>query len=292
MIRGPHRSLSLLLPLALGAGMSSQPAAASTLVPLTLRDRVERAELIAEATVLQVRYRMSVVAAEDHVALPHTFVSFRIERLIHGSAAGGDEVTLRFLGGRDPQGRTLFVGGIPQFRVGDREILFVERNGERMCPVVGWEQGRFRVFDGDVFDEHGRELWFTPDQGIIAGPRRLDLDVVPVRLRDEGGSSVAGHGCDEAHDHGASRPFTPPAGALRPDANGFSDVLRRMACELTAAGRITARAPVASARADVPFSIRSRLADAPPAEPSPGPRPSREEREEREEQEKERRADR
>ena len=45
----------------------------------------------------------------------------------------------------------------PKFKVGDRDILFVENNGTQFVPLVGIMHGRFRVKK----DEAGRDAAFT-----------------------------------------------------------------------------------------------------------------------------------
>jgi hypothetical protein len=40
---------------------------------------------------------------------------------------------------------TMEISDAPQFKVGDRDILFVEKNGTQFIPLVGIMHGRFRV---------------------------------------------------------------------------------------------------------------------------------------------------
>jgi hypothetical protein len=39
------------------------------------------------------------------------------------------------------------VPGIPRFRVGDEDVLFVDERGQPVSPVVGFMHGRFRVLE-------------------------------------------------------------------------------------------------------------------------------------------------
>jgi hypothetical protein len=39
------------------------------------------------------------------------------------------------------------VPGIPRFRVGDEDVLFVDDRGQPVSPVVGFMHGRFRVLE-------------------------------------------------------------------------------------------------------------------------------------------------
>jgi hypothetical protein len=42
-------------------------------------------------------------------------------------------------------GETMEVADAPKFKVGDRDILFVENNGTQFVPLVGIMHGRFHV---------------------------------------------------------------------------------------------------------------------------------------------------
>lgn len=73
-----------------------------------------------------------------------TRVTFRVERVLKGELGG--QTVLEFLGGRVGEDR-LVVAGMPRFRVGDEDVLFVDDRGRAMCPVVGMKHGRFRVLE-------------------------------------------------------------------------------------------------------------------------------------------------
>jgi hypothetical protein len=103
-------------------------------------------ELVAEADSI---YRGQVKSVEaHHVAAPggesviKTFVTFTVEHTLKGAAQA--EVVLQFLGGTVGDD-SLEVGGVPQFRVGQREILFVQKNGAQFCPLVRIMHGRYRI---------------------------------------------------------------------------------------------------------------------------------------------------
>jgi hypothetical protein len=40
---------------------------------------------------------------------------------------------------------SLEIPGMPKFKIGDREIVFVARNGTTYCPLIGAGHGRYRV---------------------------------------------------------------------------------------------------------------------------------------------------
>lgn len=55
---------------------------------------------------------------------------------------------MRLLGG-ELDGKGMRVAGMPRFKRGEEMILFVRGNGQRVCPVMGWRYGQFRVEQAD-----------------------------------------------------------------------------------------------------------------------------------------------
>ena len=47
-------------------------------------------------------------------------------------------------------GLTLHVDEMPEFKVGDRELLFVETSGRALCPLVAFGYGRMHVVHNGV----------------------------------------------------------------------------------------------------------------------------------------------
>src|SRR5438046_630786 len=61
------------------------------------------------------------------------------------------------------------VADAPKFKVGDRDILFVENNGTQFVPLVGIMHGRFRVKK----DETGRDAVFTNEGSPLSDVTQL-----------------------------------------------------------------------------------------------------------------------
>lgn len=110
-----------------------------TVVPPAFADLVARADRI-------VRVRVTAVASTwDDPTGPkaiHTAVTFRILRTLKGQS--GETLVLRFLGGQVGE-VTMAVPGMPVFDVGGTYILFVRRNLNAFCPLVGVMHGSYRV---------------------------------------------------------------------------------------------------------------------------------------------------
>ena len=138
--------------LAVTAAQAHAPFDQSTVGDVRLL--VNSAKLIVHGKVAKVTYVNG--ASRAGRPQPHTFVTYDLgEVLFPKELSDRLQLTLRFVGGPDGQGRFLDVGGVPKFMVGDEDILFVAENGERGCALVLCEFGRFRVLDDLVYESHG-----------------------------------------------------------------------------------------------------------------------------------------
>lgn len=130
-----------------------------------VRAMTRTADLVFEGTVASVNYRTSS-PARGAVTTPFTFVSYNVSRVLKGRVSGR-QVTLRFEGGMQNDGRhVVHTSGMPLFDIGDRDILYVQGNLQRACPLVGCSSGRIRLIDSRVTDENGNEL-FADASGIL-----------------------------------------------------------------------------------------------------------------------------
>jgi hypothetical protein len=127
-----------LFPLALIA-ISFTCITASTVIPPTFEQLVQQAELIFQGTVTDVRSVWEGEGAQRHI---DTYVTFQIEQKVKGNATSS--YTIRMLGGTVGD-ETMEVTDAPKFKIGDRNILFVEHNNEQFVPLVGINCGHFRV---------------------------------------------------------------------------------------------------------------------------------------------------
>jgi hypothetical protein len=136
--------------LALGSifiGLSA--AQGTTVIPPTFDELVGQAEIILQGAVTDVRSQWVGEGAQRHIV---SYVTFNVEDALKG--APGGTYTLRMLGGT-VDGETMEVSESPKFKVGDRDIIFVENNGSQFIPLVGIMNGRFHV---QKDDQSGREV--------------------------------------------------------------------------------------------------------------------------------------
>jgi hypothetical protein len=117
---------------------------ATTVIPPTFDELVAEAEMIFEGTVKETKSEWTGEGANRHIV---TYVTFTIEDPIKGAL--GADYTIRMFGGT-VDGHTIEATDTPRFKVGDRDILFVQKNGEQFIPLVGIMHGRFRVQQDEV----------------------------------------------------------------------------------------------------------------------------------------------
>jgi hypothetical protein len=129
------RSLLLLL----CAALAIAGARATTVIAPTFDELVNEAELIFQGSVTDVRSQWIGEGAERRIV---SYITFQVEEALKG--APGDSYTIRMLGGT-VDGYTMGVTDAPTFKMGDRDILFVEHNGTQFIPLVGIMHGRFHV---------------------------------------------------------------------------------------------------------------------------------------------------
>jgi hypothetical protein len=159
------------------------PAFSTTVVAPTFDDLVRRSELVIVARVVATRSEWVDSRSGRSIV---TDVTVSIEQTLKGPTFA--ERSLEFLGGTVGED-TLHVDGMPEFRVGDRAVLFLNETGRPASPIVGFMYGWFRIVQDaatgvDMIRTHdGRPLASTEDVG---NPRPAPR-VAPARtlsLRD------------------------------------------------------------------------------------------------------------
>jgi hypothetical protein len=128
--------LMLLLPLARG----------TSVIPPSFAELVGDADAIYRGRVAAVESRW-VAQSDGQGNVIKTFVTLAVERVLKGGERA--TVTLEFLGGTVGTD-SMSVSGMPTFKVGEREIVFVQKNGVQFCPLVALMHGRYRVLKDDV----------------------------------------------------------------------------------------------------------------------------------------------
>jgi hypothetical protein len=158
------------------------PATPTSILPPTFDELVARADEVVLARVVARRSAWVVSRAGRAIV---TDVTFSIERTLKGPVY--TQRTLEFLGGTVGED-TLSIDGLPDFHVGDRDVLFVRAAGRPASPLVGFSYGRIRVVRDGVFGvetvrtHDGRALASVADIGnatppaVVRPPRLMSLD--------------------------------------------------------------------------------------------------------------------
>jgi hypothetical protein len=134
---GVTRALGAMLVV---AALSAGPQAASVVAP-TFEGLVARARTVFVGETIDVNARWVSTGSGRAIV---TVVTFKVLSTLKGEL--GAQTQLEFLGGTVGEYR-LEVPGMPRFRVGDEDVLFVDDRGNPASPVVGFMHGRFRVLE-------------------------------------------------------------------------------------------------------------------------------------------------
>jgi hypothetical protein len=246
--------------IAVAAWLLAGQAGATSVNSLAPRDLARQAELVFVGEVTRIDYQMSA-SGPGLMALPHTLVSYQIDRVLKGEAESGSQITLRFQGGPVPgTPRAMVVEGTPTFDVGDRDVLFVRGNGSAANPVVGWWQGRLRLIKGEAYSEAGNELWLGSDGSWVFGPAQPLPEVLTWHL---------GHDLMTREMVGEEAPaFTPPAGARRAGADELTRALEHLIAASHRASELAALRPEPSVDSAERIEVRVPDAATPPQVPN------------------------
>jgi hypothetical protein len=168
--RADLRRYVVLAALAASAGVAVR---ATTVIPPTFEELVARSQSVFVGQTIDVQSQW--VSRSSGPAIV-TVVTFKVIRALKGDMGG--QTQLEFLGGRVGEDR-LEVAGMPRFRVGDEDVLFVDERGRPMSPVVGFMHGRFRVLEDPATGRRSvarynfEPLGSVTDIGAAVAPARI-----------------------------------------------------------------------------------------------------------------------
>ena len=130
-------------------------AGGAILIPKDFQDLAREADVVFAGTVTDIYSEWDGEAYHSKI---HTYVTFTDLKIIAGDYTDRS-IEVRLLGGEiDDIG--VEYSGVPKFRLGDKNIIFLSGNFKALCPIVGWSQGIYRV----VTDlDTGEEILFSHD---------------------------------------------------------------------------------------------------------------------------------
>ena len=161
---------SLLRFLLAALGFAGLAAHATTFEAFDFDQLATQADRIFVGTVTAANPTMTVRGA-----IVTDFVFGEVED-VKGSTAGPTQ-SVRMIGGTLGT-RTLSVPGAPTFRIGERYLVFVQRNGRVMFPTLGGPQGIYRMrVDSqksrtEVLDYAGNPVTSLPSRGTAGRPKQ------------------------------------------------------------------------------------------------------------------------
>ncbi len=144
-----------------------------------LHSLVEQSDAIIYGKVTDIVYRNSEPSENSPNGLPHTFVTYQLDKVLRGKIRG-ETLTLRIPGGADGQGGVYNVTSAPQFARGQTDVLFIGGEDENGCPLVQCVEGRFRIEDERVYNGWGVPLVDAEKHLVFGGKPRFDLNVMDV----------------------------------------------------------------------------------------------------------------
>ena len=133
-------ALLVLCLLEIPTTLAAQPVTLD-LGTLSLDQLTDRASTIVVSTVTSRRAEWENYGASRLII---TKVTMEVEQTLKGSAPR--TLVVEVLGGTIGD-QTLHVSHVPEFKVGDRDVLFLNGALHAASPVVGSDQGRFRVMN-------------------------------------------------------------------------------------------------------------------------------------------------
>jgi len=187
----------------------------------SLRELHKEADIAIEGIVVDIRYAVCEPTGQEGDRIPYTFVTYRVDESFKGMHPG-KTVTLRFIGGEFPDSeKYLMTSIVPQFDVGDRDVLFVSGNTTQMSPLVRGRSGRLRIIDGEVYTDTGHSVRIEGDDDFRLGAA---YDLPSVRTTRIHGKLTDTHVDSEARQR--------PSDAI--SAEELRGVMRNIALEPTA----------------------------------------------------------
>jgi hypothetical protein len=158
---------------AAGVVLGASLATAGNAAELSLPALARQADRVFVGTVQETRFQR-----EAGSGLIFTKVRFGELEVLKGRVEGGsgrETLSLRLAGGRDRDGTFVQVSGVPRFHTGERYLVFEKQGAGSFCPLVGWDQGCYRLAKGGprgrvVMDASGTPVVAIRD-GRIERPR-------------------------------------------------------------------------------------------------------------------------
>jgi len=142
-------------------------AQATTVSPTSFTEMVSQADVIVTGQVQSQRCEWRGTGSERRIV---TIVTLEVQAAHKGAPPA--RLELQFLGGTVGD-TTLEVSGVPQFKIGEKSILFVEKNGKKFCPLAGIYHGKLTI---EREAGTGREILVRHNRQPLTDVREIGAD--------------------------------------------------------------------------------------------------------------------
>lgn len=165
----------------------------STAAWKNLKKFVAESELVFKGVIRNIQYKLSDPADDGKTKVPYTYITYDVQELIRGQFEG-NQVVLRFIGGLDERTmRYMGASHVPNFDLGDEDILFVQGNTKSMSPLVQNDRGRFRVIGGKVYSNNGRAVTLNANGQLEYGKLHRLEQILTTTVYGSKGKMVMEH---------------------------------------------------------------------------------------------------
>lgn len=161
------------------------PASASTFLAMSPGEMVAQSDAVVVGTVLKVE---SFRDASGRAVV--TQAALRVDETVIGEAP--TLVLVQTFGGT-VDGYTVVAHGFPEFRLGDRLVVFLKNQPDGIAQVVGYRLGQYRVVRNRLGEDiavptlESNVSLLTADGRTAERPRAMHLEVFKSQIRSEAG---------------------------------------------------------------------------------------------------------
>ncbi len=162
--------------------MASPAAFATTVTAPAFDSLVSQADYVVRTVVKSVNSEWQVEGANRSIV---TKVELTVREVIKGDPPSS--LVLEMLGGTMGE-ITMAVDGVPKFKVGDEDILFIHGNGQQFSPLVGLMYGRYPIVRDSVSGEeivlrsNGIPLYDTNEVSQPMTPNAAQIAARPLTV--------------------------------------------------------------------------------------------------------------
>jgi hypothetical protein len=171
-----QRSLTLHVLIVIGATLATS-LFATTVQKMELQELVTISDSIVQG-------RVESVEARYEARMIYTYVSIVVDDPLKGERRR--TVLLRHMGG-NIGAKTIWIAGMPQFKVGEQVIVFLRNRQDGTFDVIGLNQGKYDVVNDSAVANVSGVTILDPKTGLTSDTGFVDkapLEVFKAKIRE------------------------------------------------------------------------------------------------------------